>query len=99
MTIALDGLRQRVSISIPQAAEVIGISRDHAYDLNAAGKLPGAYSMGGRILVHVPTLLAALESMAAQNAPRPSTATGSSPLSGADESLPATGHSGRGAAR
>lgn len=59
-----------VSISVESAAKVIGIGRTHAYALVAAGRLPGAYRMGGRILVHRPTLLAGLEAMATKVAPQ-----------------------------
>jgi excisionase family DNA binding protein len=58
-----------ISLSVEQAAKIIGISRGFAYDLASKGKLPGAYRMGKRILVHRPTLLADIEAMAA----RPST--------------------------
>jgi excisionase family DNA binding protein len=61
-------LTERVSISVTEAAGLLGISREHAYDLNSAGKLPGAYRMGGRILVHVPTLLAEIEHRATKAA-------------------------------
>lgn len=53
-----------VSVSVGRAAEIIGISPNHAYKLVAKGDLPGAYRMGGRILVHVPTLLSGLETLA-----------------------------------
>lgn len=56
----------RISISVPEAATLIGISDQHAYDLSAEGKLPGSYRMGRRVLVHKPTLMAALEQMAAK---------------------------------
>jgi excisionase family DNA binding protein len=47
-----------VSISIAKAATVIGISRSKCYYLAGRGELAGAYRMGGRVLVHIPTLLA-----------------------------------------
>jgi predicted DNA-binding transcriptional regulator AlpA len=55
---------ERISISVPAAARIIGISDQHAYDLSREGKLPGAYRMGRRVLVHVPTLKVELERMA-----------------------------------
>lgn len=60
-----------VSISVEQAAKVIGIGRTYAYDLASKGRLPGAYRMGNRILVHRPTLLADIEAMATKIAPSP----------------------------
>jgi hypothetical protein len=56
--------QDRVSISVKQAAEIIGISERKAYYLAGRNELPGAYRMAGRVLVHVPTLLADLESRA-----------------------------------
>jgi excisionase family DNA binding protein len=47
-----------VSLSVKEAAALVGISIRYAYELNARGELPGAYRMGTRILVHRPTLLA-----------------------------------------
>lgn len=55
-----------VSISIPKAAAILGISPGHAYALNKEGKLPGAYRLGTRVLVHVPTLLREIEKAAAK---------------------------------
>jgi excisionase family DNA binding protein len=34
--------------SIPEAAELLGISRDLAYDLALRGELPGAFRLGRR---------------------------------------------------
>ena len=39
------------TIKVPQAAEILGISRQTAYELAAQGKLPGALRLGRRILV------------------------------------------------
>ncbi len=53
-----------VSVSIKEAAKITGLSTDKLYVLNRRGELAGAYRMGGRVLVHVPTLLAWIESQA-----------------------------------
>jgi len=46
-------------VSVPEAAALLGISPSHAYRLCAAGSLPGALRLGRRVIVFVPTLLAA----------------------------------------
>jgi excisionase family DNA binding protein len=61
---AADIIAGRISISVAEAAKILGVSRKHAYRLVATGKLPGAYRMGGRILVHIPTLLREIEALA-----------------------------------
>jgi excisionase family DNA binding protein len=68
MTVAVE---DRVSDSVPHAAKILGVSRKHAYRLAADGKLPGAYRMGGRILVHIPTLLREIEALATRVSPDP----------------------------
>ena len=88
-----------ISISVKQAAEMLGISRDHAYDLNAAGQLPGAYRLGGRILVHVPTLMAEIESRAKfSTTGRPTSAAPLADAAGGDTAIPGSGPA-RGGAR
>lgn len=47
-----------VAISVKQAADLLGISVAHAYEMNRVGQLPGAYRMGRRVLVHLETLRA-----------------------------------------
>jgi excisionase family DNA binding protein len=37
--------------SVPQAAERLGISRGYAFELAKRGELPGAFKVGGRVLV------------------------------------------------
>ena len=39
------------TMSITQAAQLLGIGRQTAYDLAAQGKLPGARRLAGRIIV------------------------------------------------
>ena len=45
-------------LSVPEAAELLGISRDLAYDLARRGELPGAVQLGRRWVVSRPKLLA-----------------------------------------
>ena len=47
-------------LTIPEAAELLGISRDLGYDLARRGQLPGALQLGRRWVVSRPRLLAAL---------------------------------------
>ena len=35
-------------VSLPEAAELLGISKDLAYDLARRGELPGAFQLGRR---------------------------------------------------
>lgn len=44
----------------PNAAAVLGVSRDTAYSLARAGELPGVLRVGHRLVVGVPALLRAL---------------------------------------
>lgn len=91
MTVAVE---ERVSDSVTNAAKILGVSRKHAYRLVATGKLPGAYRMGGRILVHIPTLLREIEALATkispdstEPAPPPvASSRGTHPRSGSDTS-------------
>lgn len=48
-----------ISVSVSRAAELLGISTRNAYYLLAEGRLPGAYRVGRRVLVHLETLRAA----------------------------------------
>ena len=45
------GMTEKLTISIVEAAEMIGISRSKAYDLVRQGKFPGAFRLGNRIIV------------------------------------------------
>lgn len=47
-------------ISVPQAAELLGISRDLGYDLARRGELPGAIQLGRRWRVSLIRLRAAI---------------------------------------
>jgi excisionase family DNA binding protein len=47
-------------VSVPEAAELLGISKDLAYDLARRGELPGAIQLGRRWRVSLVKLRAAL---------------------------------------
>jgi excisionase family DNA binding protein len=57
--LTLDGLRSRPTITIPEAAAVLGVSRDLAYEAAARGELP-VVALGRRRLVVTARLLAML---------------------------------------
>ncbi len=40
-----------LTVDVPTAAQLLGISTSHAFALAAQGKLPGAIRLGGRIVV------------------------------------------------
>ena len=46
--------------SVPEVAEMLGISKDLAYDLARRGELPGAFQLGRRWLVSLIRLRAAV---------------------------------------
>jgi len=50
------------TMSVTQAAKLLGIGRQTAYDLAAQGKLPGARRLGRRIIVSKRALERFLES-------------------------------------
>lgn len=50
------------TLTVADAAKVLGIGRQTAYDLAAQGKLPGAIRLGRRILVSKIVLMRFLES-------------------------------------
>lgn len=57
--------RQRVVVdphvaSVPEAANLLGISKDLAYDLARRGELPGAFQLGRRWRVSLVKLRAAV---------------------------------------
>ena len=41
----------RLTVTVDEAAEMLGIGRNLAYELAARGKLPGARRLGKRIIV------------------------------------------------
>jgi len=45
---------------VPEAAKMLGISKDLAYDLARRGELPGAFQLGRRWLVSLIKLRAAV---------------------------------------
>ena len=61
-------------VSVPEAAELLGISKDLAYDLARRGELPGAFQLGRRWIVSLVRLQSAVhgESGTAQLAAEPS---------------------------
>ena len=44
-------------LTVPEAAELLGISKDLAYDLCRRGEMPGALQLGRRWIVSRPKLL------------------------------------------
>jgi excisionase family DNA binding protein len=42
---------QALVITVPEAAEMLGVSRGHGYELARKGELPGAIKLGGRTVV------------------------------------------------
>lgn len=55
-TFSLDQLRGRTTITVEQAAQVLGLGRTAAYDAARRGELP-TLRLGRRLLVPVPALL------------------------------------------
>ena len=45
------GNEHKMTMSISDAASALGIGRHTAYTLAGEGKLPGAFRLGGRILI------------------------------------------------
>lgn len=54
----LDDIRGRATITVPEAAILLGVSRDAAYVSARNGTLPGVLRLGRRVLVSCPALLA-----------------------------------------
>jgi excisionase family DNA binding protein len=52
----MKGALDPISISVAHAAELLGIGTTKVYEDFHAGRLPGAYRSGRRILVHLETL-------------------------------------------
>jgi excisionase family DNA binding protein len=58
---ALDGLEHRVTITIEEAARLLGLGRTAAYEAARRGQLPSR-RLGRRLVVPVPALLTWLQS-------------------------------------
>ena len=52
---------ERKTLTVVEAANILGISRNTAYELARLGKLPGALRLGRRVLVSRKALEAFLE--------------------------------------
>jgi excisionase family DNA binding protein len=57
----LDGLEHRITITIEEAARLLGLGRTAAYEAARRGQIPSR-RLGRRIVVPVPALLAWLQS-------------------------------------
>tara|TARA_Y100000588_G_scaffold12133_1_gene13194 strand:- start:451 stop:681 length:231 start_codon:yes stop_codon:yes gene_type:complete len=55
-------VRNRHTLSVEEAAVVLGISRSYAYDMARRGKLPGVVRIGTRYLVSEAILLKFVDS-------------------------------------
>ena len=58
-TLTLDAIAGRATLTVEEAAAVLGVSRGNAYEAVRSGALP-SLRLGARILVPVPRLLAML---------------------------------------
>jgi excisionase family DNA binding protein len=58
-------MTQCKTVTIEEAAKILGIGRSLAYDLAQSGELPGARKLGGRYIVSRAALLAFLGEVAA----------------------------------
>jgi len=58
--LTIDGLRARTTVSVEEAARVLGISRGGAYDAARRGDLP-TMRIGRRLRVPVPILMRMLD--------------------------------------
>lgn len=56
---------ERTMLTVPQAAEYLGIKNTKAYELAARNELPGLVRIGRLVKVHKPTLDRWLEEQAA----------------------------------
>ncbi len=56
---------ERTMLTVPQAAEYLGIKNTKAYELAARNELPGLVRIGRLVKVHKPTLDRWLEAQAA----------------------------------
>jgi excisionase family DNA binding protein len=59
----------RATITVNEAAELLGVSRGVAYRAAKRGELPGVLSLGRRYVISVPALLAALGAVPGQTPP------------------------------
>lgn len=57
--LGIESLRARLTITIPEAGEVLGLSRNGAYRAAAAGQIP-TLQLGRRLVVPTAKLLAML---------------------------------------
>jgi excisionase family DNA binding protein len=58
-------MTQCKTVTVEEAAKILGIGRSLAYDLAQSGELPGARKLGGRYIVSRAALLAFLGEVAA----------------------------------
>jgi excisionase family DNA binding protein len=58
-----------LTVSVPEAARLLGISRGGAYELARRGELPGAIRLGGRVVVSRSALLRALDNEPTETEP------------------------------
>ena len=58
-------------VSVPEAATLLGISKDLAYDLARRGELPGAFQLGRRWRVSLVKLRAAVHGAKTAEPSRP----------------------------
>jgi excisionase family DNA binding protein len=58
---------ERKTLSIAEAAEVLGISRPYAYRMAQANTLPGCIKIGSRFVVSIKKLNDYIDGAAAQN--------------------------------
>ena len=58
--LTLDEVRQRTTLSVPEAGAVLGLSRNTSYQAAERGDIP-TIRIGRRMVVPVPRLLAMLE--------------------------------------
>ena len=63
----MSDVSKSATIKVEEAARVLGIGRQTAYDLAAQGKLPGALRLGRRIVVSKKALEKFLEALDVAN--------------------------------
>jgi excisionase family DNA binding protein len=59
-TLTMEDLRRRATVSVPEAGELLGLSRNTAYQACKRGEIP-SLRLGGRLVVPVAQLLRLLE--------------------------------------
>lgn len=62
----LNDLKTRATITVPEAAELLGVSRDNAYMAAKDGTLP-VLRLGHRVLISAPALLKLLHGQDTHN--------------------------------